>query len=135
MLAKSLAGQMSLNGDEVVAAGARFEGDLMTKVNEYRKANKDPRTLITHGTPDYMLDQKKVASYMPSGSEALSGAAKTVSDTARIQEAKAAIAKGASRSAVEKRLKELGLNPALLDAKPTAAQEVTPLDPNMGMPQ
>ena len=133
MLASSVIG--SVQPEVAIEAGARFEGDLITKVNEYRKANKDPRTLITPGTPDYMLAPANVASYMQSGAQALSGAAKTVSDTARIQEAKAAIAKGASRSAVEKRLKELGLNPALLDAKPTAAQEVTPLDPNMGMPQ
>lgn len=130
MLSRSLVG--SIQADVAIEAGSRFESDLMTKVSEYQKQNKDPRLLITPGTPDYVLDPKRVASFMPSAKQALTTAAgqavakeapKTadgkVDSTAVLAEARAALAKGANRAAVEARLKalNLSLDPAPANAK------------------
>lgn len=51
--------------DKWEEAASRFNQNLRAKVDEYRQANKDPRSLFTPGSPDYVLDQKYVASFSP----------------------------------------------------------------------
>jgi len=57
--------------DKAEEASYRFNADLQTKVDQYRKDGKDPRLLLTPGTPDYVLAPEKVASYLPSGKQAI----------------------------------------------------------------
>lgn len=59
-------------------AAYRFGRDLDAKIDEYRKAGKDPRQLLTPGTPDYALDPKRVATFMPGATEAMRDSATKV---------------------------------------------------------
>jgi hypothetical protein len=135
MLTRSLLG--SISPEVAEEAAFRFSSELGAKVDEYRKAGKDPRDLITPGKPDYMLDPKKVASFLPSSKDAVRDAAAEIARTSpdaggqpapgatpggaandakgrAVKDAKAALAQGASRDKVEARLKEMGVDPSLL---------------------
>lgn len=56
-------------------ASYRFGLELEQRVNEFRKSGKDPRSLLTPGTPDYMLAPGRIKSYMPDARSAASSAA------------------------------------------------------------
>ena len=49
--------------EAAAAAAYSFTTDLESKIEEYRKANKDPRSLITPGTADYMMSPERLQSY------------------------------------------------------------------------
>lgn len=49
--------------DKALEAGANFRADLDAKVDEYRKAGKDPRTLLMRNSPDYFATADRVRSY------------------------------------------------------------------------
>lgn len=56
----------SLRPDLAEEAAYRFRIDLAKKVDEYSNTpGKDPRTLLTPGSPDYALSPEKVGAYMP----------------------------------------------------------------------
>lgn len=52
--------------DKAEDASYKFRYDLTQKIDEYRKAGKDPRGLITPGSQDFMLTPERLATYMPS---------------------------------------------------------------------
>lgn len=57
----------SIQPDKAEEAAYNFNNDLNKKIAEYGKTpGKDPRSLITPGSPDYMLTSERLASYMPS---------------------------------------------------------------------
>lgn len=56
----------SLQPDKAEDASYKFRFDLSAKIDEYRKAGKDPRGLITPGNTDFMLTPDRLATYMPS---------------------------------------------------------------------
>lgn len=152
IMQKSLAGQMDYSG-LVGDAAQRFERDLMDNVAKYRKENKDPRLLITPGSPDYMLTIPRVMSYMESGKQALSDAAKSavvasaqkkpdgsLDVAAILQDANTALKKGTPKASVEARLKLLGIDAGMLTGKgpavavPSPASPAQIADPNSGLP-
>lgn len=57
-------------------AAYRFNFDLQQKIDEYRKVGKDPRSLLTPGSPDYALTPARVSSFMPNARAVISDAAK-----------------------------------------------------------
>lgn len=57
-------------------AAYRFNFDLQQKIDAYRKAGKDPRSLLTPGSADYALSPERVSSFMPNAKALISDAAK-----------------------------------------------------------
>lgn len=64
--------------ERIEAATYAFSVDLNQKIDEYRKSGKDPRLLITPGTPEFVLEPARVHSYLPSAQDALRDAANKV---------------------------------------------------------
>lgn len=74
MLKSSIVGQ-SLGPEVTEEAFYRFAMDLDQKIAEARAAHKDPRTLLTPGTPDYVLAPERVQTFLASPRQALRDAA------------------------------------------------------------
>lgn len=75
-LTRSVMGQVQ---PEVAADAAyRFTRDLDIAVAKKRKANEDPRALLTPGSKDYMLSPERIHSYMQPGRAVLADEAKRV---------------------------------------------------------
>lgn len=64
--------------EKVVEASYRFDMALDQKIDEYRKAGKDPRDLITPGKPDYMLSPERISTFLPSAKQTVSDKAAAV---------------------------------------------------------
>ena len=62
-------------------AAYRFRLDVASKVEAYEKAGKDPRTLYTPGSPDYVLDPAKVMSYLQTPQQAVAAQAKAIAES------------------------------------------------------
>ncbi len=75
ILAKDLSG--GLQRDIYEEASYRFNLDLQTKIDEYRKAGKDPRDLMTPGKPDYALTPERISSFLPNPRNATAAAAQS----------------------------------------------------------
>jgi hypothetical protein len=73
MLTRSIQGQAM--PEKAVDAAYRFNLALRQAVEQYRKNGKDPRSLITEGSRDYMLSPERVLSYMKSGPQTLADGA------------------------------------------------------------
>ena len=73
ILGRSLMGQ--IQPDVAAEAAYRASMDLDAKIDQYRKEKKDPRTLITPGTPDYVLAPERLQTFMPTGTSAVAAAA------------------------------------------------------------
>lgn len=66
----------SLQPDKAEDASYKFRFDLAKKIDEYsRTPGKDARSLITPGSPDFMLTSERLASYMPSSRATIASAA------------------------------------------------------------
>jgi len=52
------------SADVIPAAMQRFNSDLDAKIEEYRKAGKNPRDLLTPGSRDYFLQDGRMQSYI-----------------------------------------------------------------------
>ncbi len=76
MLASSIVG--STMPERAAEASYRFSLDLSAKIDEYTAAKKDPRLLITPGTPDYMLAPERVMAYLTTPQQAIADQAKAV---------------------------------------------------------
>lgn len=89
----------SVQGEIAEEASYRFSFDLNQKIEEYRKANKDPRSLLTPGSPDYVLKPENVLSYMQTPAQAIQAQANAI----RTQQTTAAAAApaGAPRGLLE----------------------------------
>lgn len=59
-------------------AAYRFNFDLSKKVEEFNKAGKDPRTLLTPGSPDYVLTPERVMTYLQTPQQAVAAQAKAI---------------------------------------------------------
>lgn len=90
---RSMIGQ--LYPEKAAEATFRWRQDLSAKVEKYRKDFKDPRSLVTPGSEDYVLSPERIKAYMPLGA---GGAGATASDVAaqkqQFEAATAEIAKG-----------------------------------------
>lgn len=80
MITRSILG--GVQPDVAEEAAYRFANDLRAKVEQYRKEGKDPRTLLTPGSKDYVLDPTKVASFMTPAAQVVSAEAKKSIDQA-----------------------------------------------------
>jgi hypothetical protein len=69
MLRGSIMGQVQ--PDVAEDAAYRFSKDLDAKIDQARKDGKDPRDLLIPGKPDYVLDPKRVATFMPGAVDAM----------------------------------------------------------------
>ena len=56
-------------------AAYRFNMDLQARVDELKKAGKDPMTLFMPGSPDYVLSPARVSAYMPTPNQQAAAAA------------------------------------------------------------
>ena len=61
-LSSSWVGQA--NREAANDAAIQWYTELTNKIDQYQADNKDPRTLLQHGTPDSMVDRDKIMSYM-----------------------------------------------------------------------
>jgi hypothetical protein len=61
--------------EKIEEASYAFNLELDQKIEAYRKAGKDPRLLITRGTPDYMLTAERVNSYLQNPRQVVNDAA------------------------------------------------------------
>lgn len=84
MLTRTILGQSM--PDVANEAAYRFDRDLEAKVQEYRAASKDPRTLLDPNSKDYVLSPERVKSFMSNGSTALNAAAAQVATKAAAAE-------------------------------------------------
>jgi hypothetical protein len=133
MMASGIAGRVlkEMQPEVFLDAVDRFRQDLDNAVAQARKDGKDPRQLLMHDSPDYFLKPSRVMSYLPNAQQAVATGAASVAKTASPQDrngivadARAAIAKGAPRAAVEARLKQFQIDPALLDQTTAASAQV-----------
>jgi hypothetical protein len=58
-------------------ASHRFTIDLRQRIEKARAEGKDPRALLTPGTPEYILKPEHVASFMPNSKATITAAAKS----------------------------------------------------------
>lgn len=78
----------SIQPDKAEDASYKFRYDLTQKIDEYRKAGKDPRGLITPGSSDFMLTSERLATYMPGARQAVSDAASSAYEAGKTYEFK-----------------------------------------------
>lgn len=69
MLRGSILG--GIQPDVAEDAAYRFTKDLDAKIEQARKDGKDPRDLLIPGKPEYVLDPKRVATFMPGAVDAM----------------------------------------------------------------
>ena len=78
---KMLTGSMSalaIQHPELAEESAyRFGADLDKQLSDYHAAGKDTHSLFTPGSPDYVLNPARVASFMPTEAKAASSKAKS----------------------------------------------------------
>lgn len=76
MLTRSIIG--GVQPEVAEEAAYRWRRSLDDKIDEYRKAGKDPRDLLTPGKPDYFLAPQVVTSFMAAPSAAVAAKAATI---------------------------------------------------------
>lgn len=79
LTAKSFLGNMPADTHPEIAdeAAYRFGIDVDNKVKAARAAGKDPQTLFTPGSPDYVLSPNRVAAFMPSEAQIVASRTQT----------------------------------------------------------
>lgn len=76
MLTRSTIG--SVQPEVAEEAAYRFNADFASRVEAAVKAGKDPRTLLTPGTPDYVLAPERVMSYLQTPQAAVAAQAASI---------------------------------------------------------